>query len=182
MEYFEGIPDVQVALVLSNRKDALVLHTADEKGIPTYLLDRKSFYEKQTLLLTLEEHSISLIILAGFLWLVPGYLIQAYQHRILNIHPALLPKFGGKGMYGHHVHEAVLAAGEKESGITIHLVDEWYDHGSTLFQARCPITPSDTPDTLAKKVQQLEHHYYPKVIDEYIRESLPSLLHKIKPS
>lgn len=182
MEYFEGSSEVEVVLVISNRKDAFVLQIAAEKGIPTLLLDRKSFYETQTLLLTLEEYSVSLIILAGFLWLLPGYLVRAYERRIINIHPALLPKFGGKGMYGHHVHEAVLAAGEKESGITIHLVDEVYDHGSPLFQARCPVDSTDTPDLLAQKVQLLEHRYYPQVIDEYIRETLPFLLHKIKPS
>ena len=182
IEYFEDSSAVQVALVISNRKNAFVLQLAAEKGIPTLLLDKTSFYESHALLTTLREYSITLIALAGFLWLIPGYLIKAFEYRILNIHPALLPKFGGKGMYGHHVHEAVLTSGEKESGITIHLVDEKYDHGSPLFQARCPVFPDDTPDTLANRVLQLEHQYYPQVIDEYIREKLSSLLHKTNQS
>lgn len=178
MAYFEGSSEVRVALIISNRKDAPVLQAAAEEGIPTVLLERKSFYESSALLQVLEEHAIDLIILAGFLWLVPEYLLSAYNRRIINIHPALLPKFGGKGMYGHHVHEAVLAAGEKESGITIHLIDEEYDKGQTLFQARCPVVANDTPDTLAARIQVLEHHYFPKIIDQYIREGLPSLLSK----
>ncbi|MBK7409447.1 MAG: phosphoribosylglycinamide formyltransferase [Saprospirales bacterium] len=182
MEYFASSPEVRIALVISNRKDAFVLQIAEEKGIPTLLINKESFYESHALLAALREYSISMIVLAGFLWLIPGYLVKAFEHRILNIHPALLPKFGGKGMYGHHVHEAVLASGEKESGITIHLVDERYDHGSNIFQARCPVEATDTPDTVAKKVQQLEHHYYPQVIDEYIREKLPFLLHKTNQS
>lgn len=175
VEHFEGSSEVRVSLILSNRKDAPVLQFAAEKGIPSMLLTRNSFYESRNFLSVLETKAIDLIILAGFLWLVPVYLIHAYENRILNIHPALLPKFGGKGMYGHHVHEAVLASGEKESGITIHLIDEEYDQGKTLFQARCTVEKADTPETLARKVQQLEHLYFPQVIDQYIRETLPSL-------
>lgn len=177
-EYFEVSPEARVALIASNRKDAPVLQFAADKGIPALLLERKSFYDTRDTLAELENRSIDLIVLAGFLWLVPGYLIHAFENRMINIHPALLPKFGGKGMYGHRVHEAVLAAGEKESGITIHLVDEEYDHGKTLFQARCPVRESDTPETLARSVQQLEHLYFPKIIDQYIREALPSLPQK----
>lgn len=173
VEYFEGSSSVTVALIASNRKDAPVLDFAREKGIPVMLLNRNSFYETQDALASLRDRSIDLVVLAGFLWLVPGYFIRAFENRIINIHPALLPKFGGKGMYGHFVHEAVLASGEKESGITIHLVDEQYDHGKTLFQARCPVRDSDTPETLARSVQQLEHLYFPKIIDQYIRETLP---------
>lgn len=173
VEYFEGSSSVTVALIASNRKDAPVLDFAREKGIPVMLLNRNSFYETQDALASLRDRSINLVVLAGFLWLVPGYFIRAFENRIINIHPALLPKFGGKGMYGHFVHEAVLASGEKESGITIHLVDEQYDHGKTLFQARCPVRDSDTPETLARSVQQLEHLYFPKIIDQYIRETLP---------
>ncbi|MFZ2899560.1 MAG: phosphoribosylglycinamide formyltransferase [Saprospiraceae bacterium] len=173
VEYFEGSPSVTVALIASNRKDAPVLDFAREKGIPVMLLNRKSFYETQDTLLGLQSRAIDLIVLAGFLWLVPSYFIRAFENRIINIHPALLPKFGGKGMYGHFVHEAVLGAGERESGITIHLVDEQYDHGKTLFQASCPVKDSDTPETLARSVQQLEHLYFPKIIDQYIRETLP---------
>jgi phosphoribosylglycinamide formyltransferase-1 len=173
VEYFEGSASVTVALIASNRKDAPVLDYAREKGIPVMLLNRESFYETQDALRDLQARSIDLIVLAGFLWLAPAYLIHAFENRIINIHPALLPKFGGKGMYGHFVHEAVLASGEKESGITIHLVDEQYDHGKTLFQASCPVLDSDTPETLARSVQQLEHLYFPKIIDQYIRETLP---------
>lgn len=173
VEYFEGSSSVSVALIASNRKDAPVLDFAREKGIPVMLLNRNSFYETQDALASLRDRSIDLVVLAGFLWLVPGYFIRAFENRIINIHPALLPKFGGKGMYGHFVHEAVLASGEKESGITIHLVDEQYDHGKTLFQARCPVQDSDTPETLARSVQQLEHLYFPRIIDQYIRETLP---------
>lgn len=173
VEYFEGSSSVTVALIASNRKDAPVLDFAREKGIPVMLLNRNSFYETQDALASLRDRSIDLVVLAGFLWLVPGYFIRAFENRIINIHPALLPKFGGKGMYGHFVHEAVLASGEKESGITIHLVDEQYDHGKTLFQARCPVRDSDTPETLARSVQQLEHLYFPRIIDQYIRETLP---------
>jgi phosphoribosylglycinamide formyltransferase-1 len=169
--YFENSDQVEVALILSNRKDAPVLQFAAEKGIPTLLLDRASFFHSTLLLERLREYRIDLLVLAGFLWLVPPYLVQAFHNRILNIHPALLPKFGGKGMYGHHVHEAVLAAGERESGITIHLVDEQYDHGSVLFQAACPVLPGDTPETLAKRVLSLEHLHYPIVIDQYIRNT-----------
>lgn len=178
IEYFESSSEVKVALVVSNRKNALVLDAAAERGIPTILLERKSFYHSETILTELQTYSISLIILAGFLWLIPPYLVRAFTDRIINIHPALLPKFGGKGMYGHHVHEAVLDAGEKESGITIHLVDEIYDNGSTLFQAKCPVEVNDTPETLAKRVLKLEHYYFPRIIDEYIRETLPSRLPK----
>jgi phosphoribosylglycinamide formyltransferase-1 len=109
-----------------------------------------------------------LIVLAGFLWLIPASLLEAFPRRILNIHPALLPDFGGKGMYGHHVHEAVINAGRKESGITIHVIDQEYDKGSILFQARCQVLPDDTPEILASRIHQLEHRYYPEIIEEYL--------------
>jgi phosphoribosylglycinamide formyltransferase 1 len=172
--YFETSAEARVVLLVSNRKDAPVLQWAADKDIPTALIDRKSFYEPEGILGILQAHSVDLIALAGFLWLIPPYLIKAYPRRILNIHPALLPKFGGKGMYGMNVHQAVLAAGEKESGISIHLVDEQYDHGDTLFQARCPVEDTDTPDTLAHRVLQLEHSFYPQIIAQYIREGLPT--------
>jgi phosphoribosylglycinamide formyltransferase 1 len=168
LEFFESSAIARGTLLISNRKDAPALRMAAEKGVPAIALERKSFYETEALLPILKDHSIDLIVLAGFLWLIPPYLIKAYPHRILNIHPALLPKFGGKGMYGLRVHQAVLDAGEKESGITIHLVDEMYDHGAPLFQARCPVEANDTPETLAHRVQKLEHYHYPIVIDQYI--------------
>lgn len=178
LTYFEGSPEVQIGLIVTNRKDALVLRTAEEKGIPALLLDRSSFYDSKTILGVLGKHSIDLIVLAGFLWLIPAYLVKNYNRRIVNIHPALLPKHGGKGMYGHYVHEAVLEAGDKESGITIHLIDEHYDRGQILFQAKCPVEATDTPETLAQRVQQLEHLYYAQIIEQYIKEGNASALFK----
>ena len=119
---------------------------------------------------TLRNWDINVLILAGFLWLIPEYLIDQYQDRILNIHPALLPQFGGKGMYGMHVHQVVLDSGQKESGITIHLVNNQYDRGRILFQKRCSIDPQDTPDTLAVKIHDLEHRYYPQVIEQWLSQ------------
>ena len=116
----------------------------------------------------LQERKIDWVILAGFLWLVPEDLLKAYPNRIINIHPALLPKYGGKGMYGHHVHEAVVANKEKESGITIHIVDQYYDKGTTLFQAKCELADEDTPDTVAEKIHVLEQEYFPKVIEKAV--------------
>lgn len=182
LEFFESSAIARGTLLVSNRKDAPALQMAAEKGVSTIALERKTFYETEELLSVLNGHSIDLIVLAGFLWLIPPYLIQAYPRRILNIHPALLPKFGGKGMYGSRVHQAVLDAGEKESGITIHLVDEWYDHGAPLFQARCPVEENDTPETLAHRVQKLEHSHYPQVIDQYIQGGLTSRFSKMSSS
>jgi phosphoribosylglycinamide formyltransferase-1 len=124
--------------------------------------------EYAEVLKTLKERKIDFIVLAGFLLQLPAAFISAYKNRIINIHPALLPSFGGKGMYGARVHEAVIASGEKESGITIHYVDEEYDHGSIIFQARCPVVSSDTPETLAKKVHELEYRYFPSVIGKIV--------------
>ncbi|MCB0644194.1 MAG: phosphoribosylglycinamide formyltransferase [Phaeodactylibacter sp.] len=170
IEYFQDHPSIEVSLVISNKIQAPVLEMARSKGVSTLLIDRQGFYNGQSLLQVLDEFQIHLIILAGFLWLVPGYLIQAYPERILNIHPALLPKYGGKGMYGRHVHEAVKAAGERHSGITIHLVDEEYDRGKILFQTTCALTESDTPETIAQKIHKLEHEYFPLVIQQFIEE------------
>lgn len=164
IEYFQPNPEVQVALIVSNKKEAKVLELAAEYEIPSVLLNRSSFYESEDVLRDLSRHEIDFIILAGFLWLIPPYLIRAFPQRIVNIHPALLPKFGGKGMYGRHVHEAVKAAGETETGITIHFVNERYDEGAIIFQARCSVEPSDTPADIFKKIQELEHRHFPEVI------------------
>ncbi len=164
MEYFQDDPDVRVALVVSNKKDAGVLDIAREHGIPTHIIDRKSFYDTQDLLGVLERYGVGFVVLAGFLWYVPAYLVQAFPGRMVNIHPALLPKYGGKGMFGRHVHEAVRAGGESVTGITVHLVNEHYDEGDILFQATCPVAPEDTPEDIARKVQQLEHRHFPAVI------------------
>jgi len=165
VEYFDRHNDVaSVQLILSNKRDALVLEMARAHGIETKVIGRKSFYQTKNLLELLHSHNIDLIVLAGFLWLVPEYLVEAFRGRIINIHPALLPRFGGKGMYGRHVHEAVKAAGEKESGITIHYVNEAYDEGDIIFQARCPVNAGDTPEDIARKVQELEHrHFAPQI-------------------
>ncbi len=168
MEHFQNHPRVQVKLVVSNNPAAGVLTIAKEAGIQILLIDKQRFNKEDGYLPALREAGISFLVLAGFLWKVPPAIIQAFPRRIVNIHPALLPKYGGKGMYGHHVHEAVLAAGERESGITIHYADEQYDHGQTIFQATCPVEPGDTPASLAAKVQQLEHRHYPEVLEKLL--------------
>ena len=168
IEHFQGSSIGRVVLVVSNKKDAGVLDIAREHHIPVQLLQRPIFYHTREILSVLEKHSVDLIVLAGFLWLVPDYLVQAYPRKIVNIHPALLPQFGGKGMYGSHVHAAVKVAGEQVSGITIHFANEHYDEGDIVFQARCPLTEEDTPETIARKVLALEHEHYPSVIEELL--------------
>lgn len=168
MEHFQHSTVARVALLISNKRNAGALSIAQEFQIPTQVIDRQSFYETETLLGILRAEKVGIIALAGFLWLIPDYLVLEFPRRILNIHPALLPKFGGKGMYGHHVHEAVKAAGERESGMTIHFVNERYDEGDVVFQARCKIAPEDSPEQIAQKVLELEHQYYPKVLEQVI--------------
>lgn len=168
MEYFAERHDVSVQLVISNRADAGVLKIAESFGVDSIVIDRYTFYETEDVLSLLSKYEVSLLVLAGFLWLVPAYLIEAYQGRILNIHPALLPKYGGKGMHGIHVHRAVKTAQESESGISIHYVNERYDEGQIIFQAHCQLSPMDTPEDIARKVLTLEHQYYPKVIDQIL--------------
>ena len=170
-EYFASRTDVEVACIIYNKRDAYIAQRAKNLGIEARYFGRADFYDTSAVLDYLHEKQIDWVILAGFLWLVPEAMLEAYPNRIINIHPALLPKYGGKGMYGHHVHEAVVAAGERESGITIHIVDHHYDCGTTLFQARCTVTPDDTPDTLAAKIHLLEKEYFPRVIDETIKHS-----------
>lgn len=170
IEYFKDHPTVRVALVISNKPEAPVLAMAQSHQIETLVITRKSFYESEAILETLAAHRIDLVVLAGFLWLVPGYLVKAFSRRIVNIHPALLPRYGGKGMYGHHVHEAVWQAREPESGITIHYANEHYDEGDILFQAKCLLLPEDSPDDIARKVLELEHYYYARVIERVLRE------------
>ena len=172
IEYFEGSPNIRVSLLVSNKADAPVLALADAKGIEKLVLRRADFYEAENLLETLRDRGISFIVLAGFMWLVPDYLVKAYVGRMVNIHPALLPQYGGKGMYGMNVHRAVKAAGERQTGITIHYVDEHYDEGSIIFQARCAIAPEDRPEDIARKVQQLEHRHFAPVVEELL-QALP---------
>lgn len=169
IEYFADHPRIRVALVVSNKATAPVLAMAADHGIPTLVLSRARFYETEALLADLA--GIDLIVLAGFLWLVPPYLVAAFPQRIVNIHPALLPKYGGQGMYGTHVHTAVHTAGEKESGITIHFVDTAYDEGQIIFQARCALTPEDDPAAIARKVLALEHAHFAPVIAQLLTKN-----------
>lgn len=171
IEYFSTVTDIDVAGVVYNRKDAFVAQRAQKLGVEARYFSKKDFDDGAELMAYLHEKKTDHIVLAGFLLLVPPYLLKAFPQRIVNIHPALLPKYGGKGMYGSHVHEAVIAHHERESGITIHIVDNLYDHGRTLFQAKCDVTPDDTPDTLAQKIHLLEQKYFPGVIEQWIRDN-----------
>jgi formyltetrahydrofolate-dependent phosphoribosylglycinamide formyltransferase len=166
MAYFDGHPSIEVTLVVSNKADAGVLAKALTRRVETLVIKKDNFFNGDGYIPLLKEKQIDFIALAGFLLKIPPALIRAFPARIVNIHPALLPKYGGKGMYGHFVHEAVVAAGEAESGITIHFVDEQYDHGATIFQATCPVNPQDTPVSLAAKVLQLEHQHFPRIIEQ----------------
>ncbi|UXP33634.1 phosphoribosylglycinamide formyltransferase [Reichenbachiella agarivorans] len=171
-KYFAGHAQIEVSLILSNKPTAYVLERAKQLGVPSQVFDRSTFYNSEEVLDLLKKEGIDFVILAGFLWLIPGYLIEAYREKMINIHPALLPKFGGKGMYGDHVHRAVVAQGESESGITIHLVDEVYDNGRVLCQAKVVLEAHETPDSLAKKIHVLEYEYFPKTIESFITESM----------
>ena len=165
IRYFKNAKNIEISLVLSNKKEAYVLQRAKLLDVPTRFFTREDFHNYSVLIL-LEEYKIDFIVLAGFLWLIPKEFLRAYQNRIVNIHPALLPKFGGKGMYGTRVHETVLENKEKESGISIHYVNEEYDKGDIIFQARCKIEQGETADSLAKKVHKLEYEHYPPVIEK----------------
>ena len=168
IQFFRTDPEIHVQLVCSNKPGAKVLERAQNHGIETFTFNRKDFYETNIVLDKLRAEGIDFIVLAGFLWLVPGKLVNAYPGAIMNIHPALLPKYGGKGMYGEHVHAAVIANGEPNSGISIHYVNDKYDDGDIIFQATCPLEGTDTPDSLAEKVHALEYEHYPRVIREVI--------------
>jgi phosphoribosylglycinamide formyltransferase 1 len=169
IEHFKGNSSVAIALIVCNKPGAGVLKIAAEHAIDTLLIDKEIFFRGDAYVALLKEKKIDWIVLAGFLWKIPSALIQAYPQHIINIHPALLPKYGGKGMYGAHVHAAVIAARDKHSGITIHFVDEQYDHGDTIFQATCEVKEDDTPETLALRIHALEHEHFPKVIEQLIQ-------------
>jgi phosphoribosylglycinamide formyltransferase-1 len=169
IDYFRHHPGIRVSLIACNKPDAGVLGIAEKEGVPTLLIEKERFFRGDAYTGELEKRDIDLIILAGFLWKIPSALIRAFPGRIVNIHPALLPKYGGKGMYGRFVHEAVIAASDKETGITIHYVDELYDHGDPIFQARVTVEPGDTPETLAKKVHLLEYEHFPRIIEEVVK-------------
>jgi phosphoribosylglycinamide formyltransferase-1 len=168
IEYFQDKERVSCPLLISNKASAPALKMAEAHGLETMVLQRSDFYDSENILTVLEKYDIHLLVLAGFLWLIPPYLVEAYPNAIINIHPALLPKYGGKGMYGMHVHRAVKAAGESESGITIHYVNEHYDEGHVIFQATCPLKPEDSPEQIAQRVLQLEHQHFAPVIERLL--------------
>jgi phosphoribosylglycinamide formyltransferase 1 len=171
LEYSKSNPQSYiVALIFSNKPAAGVLDIAAEYGVPFIIIEKEEFFRGHHYLPRLKGAEIDLIVLAGFLWKIPQALIDTYRNKIINIHPALLPKFGGKGMYGVHVHQAVLDAGEKETGITIHYVDEHYDHGDVIFQVRCKVEAGETADSLAQKIHLLEHEWFPKIIERVVKE------------
>ena len=170
MEYFKRSPDAEISLVLTNNSDAYVLQRADNFEIPSHIFDRTEFYNTDNVIDLLKNLDIDLIVLAGFLWLIPKNLIGEYPGRIINIHPAILPKYGGKGMYGDFVHKAVMNAGETEGGITIHYVDENYDEGEYIHQAKYRIDKDDNLEMVKFKGQQLEHLHYPKVVESIVKK------------
>ena len=163
---------VNVALVVSNKPDAQALERAQQLGVPTAVTPKPQLNDPDVMLPLLRQHNIQFIVLAGFLPLIPQFLLDAFPRRIVNLHPALLPKYGGKGMWGHHVHEAVKAAGETETGMTVHWVTPVCDAGEIIAQYRCTLSPDDTVDDIAEKEHQLEMKYFPKVIDDILRNYL----------
>ena len=167
--YFAGSDYAEVSFIIANNPNAFVLERAKRLGIEAAVVTKAEFVEADGIIAMLQERGIDFVVLAGFLLLVPQKLIQAYPGKIVNIHPALLPKHGGKGMYGDNVHKAVVASGDTESGITIHLIDEHYDKGTTFFQAKCPVLPTDTYEDVAAKVHALEYEHFPHVIEEILR-------------
>jgi len=172
IRYFKNHPDIEIISVCCNNPRAYVIQRAKNHQIPVFIFNRADFYESDRVLQYLRSSEADWIILAGFLWLLPENIVRAFEKRIVNIHPALLPAYGGKGMYGMRVHQAVIDAGEKESGITIHYVNTEYDKGDIIFQAKCRIVPGETPETLAAKVHSLEYEFYPKIIEKLIKTGL----------
>lgn len=170
MEYFEQSSLARVVMILSNKPKAAVLDKARNFGVATQVIEREAFYQSGKVVELLQQNRVDLIVLAGFLWLIPENLIRSFPERVINIHPALLPKYGGKGMYGMRVHKAVVTNRETESGITIHYVNEQYDEGKVIFQKSCLITPEDTPESVAKKVQLLEHECFPQVVEDLLKK------------
>lgn len=175
IKYFSANNSIRIACILSNKPDAGVLQRAKNLGIPAYTYTNPEMREGTVPLALLSSLGVDTVILAGYLNLITAPWLSAYPNRIINIHPALLPNYGGKGMYGHYVHEAVIKAGEAVSGITIHLVDEHYDHGRHLLQATCSVLPSDTPESLAKRIHSLEHRYFATTIEQYLLHEYPHI-------
>jgi phosphoribosylglycinamide formyltransferase-1 len=170
MEHFKKHQDAEVVIVLTNNPEAYVLQRADNFEIPSHIFDKYEFYKTEDVVRLLKNLQIDLIVLAGFLWLIPQNLIQAFPNKIINIHPALLPKYGGKGMYGDRVHKTVLEAGDEESGITIHYVNEDFDEGEIIHQSRFRIEEGDDLEMIKFKGQQLEHLHYPKVVEQILKK------------
>ncbi len=170
IRFFRMSPFGRVKLVLTNRPDAGVIERSQYNDIEVFVFNREQLYDSGEVLTLLRRREIGYIVLAGFLWLVPDPILKAYENKIVNIHPALLPKYGGKGMYGKYVHQAVIDAGDKVSGITIHRVNQRYDEGDILFQATCPVEPDDTPETLADKIHQLEYEHFPRVVEQLLKQ------------
>ena len=168
IEYFKENKNIEVTLVLSNKKDAFVLERAKKLNVPTIVFNREQLNNSNYVVDILLDNQINMVVLAGFLWLIPENLIQAFPNKIINIHPALLPKYGGKGMYGSKVHEEVLKNKEKESGISIHYVNPKYDEGNIIFQVKCNIESITRPEDIAEKVHLLEYEHYPKVIEKLL--------------
>lgn len=171
IHYFQGNGKAEIAFVLSNKPDAYALVRARRLGVKTYVMTKAEINDEEKMLGLMRREHVDFIVLAGFLLLIPGFLIDAYDHRMINIHPALLPKFGGKGMYGHHVHEAVKAAGETETGMTVHWVTRQYDSGEIIAQYKTAISPDDSADDIAAKEHKLEMEYFPKVIEKVINST-----------
>jgi phosphoribosylglycinamide formyltransferase-1 len=170
MEHFKRNADAEVVLILTNNPQAYVLQRADNFEIPSHIFTRAEFYDSDDVIALLKNLQVDIIVLAGFLWLVPKNLLNAFPNKIINLHPALLPKFGGKGMYGDNVHKAILAAGEEESGITIHFVNAEFDEGEVIHQSKFKIEPGDTLEIVKFKGQQLEHMHFPKVIENLLKK------------
>jgi phosphoribosylglycinamide formyltransferase-1 len=173
IKYFEGSEKVRIVLVVSNKANAGAIARAQRLGVPPVVVPKARFNDREVILPLLDEYSVDFIVLAGFLLVVPGFLIDEYDHRMINLHPALLPKYGGMGMYGHHVHQAVKAAGEKETGMTVHWVSRDVDGGEIIAQFSTPIGPEDTPDDIAAKEHVLEMEHFPQVIEGLV-DSLSS--------
>ncbi|MDB5209020.1 MAG: phosphoribosylglycinamide formyltransferase [Flavisolibacter sp.] len=168
--FFRDSELATVALIVCNKPGAGVISIAEKEAVPVLVIEKETFFRGDAYLPNFKKEGIDFIVLAGFLWKIPQLLIDAYPRRIMNLHPALLPKYGGKGMYGQFVHEAVLNAGDLETGITIHYVDEHYDKGDVIFQTACPVLPGDGPEDIAQRIHRLEHLHYPRVVEEVLQK------------
>ena len=168
MEHFSTSNEVEIKLILTNNHKAGVLQRAQKYDVQSIIFSKDEFYHTDKVTTVLKENDIDFVVLAGFLWLIPASILRAFPRHIINIHPALLPKYGGKGMYGHHVHDAVIANQETQSGITIHYVNENYDEGNIIFQATCEVLNDDTADSLASRIHKLEHKHFPVLIDKLL--------------